>query len=405
MATVSRRSGNRSAGRYRKMVKSGFMAGGKEKDMENEKYTKKKQRKIWKIFLLAGVILCLIFAGAAGGFFYLRTQGEKNLKTEVPAAASEVQEDVNKGETGAADQEEGLYITYQGKKYRYNSDVINILCMGIDKDIPIEEKRDTGSEGLSDAIMLASINTQENTVKFLAVPRDTVVPVKVLNTAGEFVRTENKQITLQYAYGRTAEDSCELMVQAVSNLLYQVPIQRYCSINFQAVPVLNDAIGGVDLTAIETVQWWNGSFYQGQQMHLMGQEALDYVRQRDETIPGSSMGRIERQKQYITCYIDQAKEAVKKDITLPVKLFQSLTEDMCTDLEVEDVTYLASELLEVSVSAEDMSMVPGDVLPAGEHEEYHVQTDALKELVIQSFYEEVPETPQGQEQASVSEER
>ena len=63
------------------------------------------------------------------------------------------------------------------------------------------------------------------------------------------------------------------------------------------------------------------------------------------------------------------------------------------------MTYLASELLQVSVSADDMSMVPGDVVPAGEHEEYHVQTDALKELVVQSFYEEVPEETLQQESA------
>ena len=370
--------------------------------MKREKKTnriQKKKRKVWKYILLAEGILCLILAGAAGGFFYLRAQGEKNLKTSVHVPPADAQEISTEEESTESPSEDGLYITYQGKRYRYNADVINILCMGIDKDLPIEEKRDTGSEGLSDAIMLASINTEENTVKFLAVPRDTVVPVKVLNTAGELVGTENKQITLQYAYGRTAKESCELMKQAVSNLLYQVPIQRYCSINFQAVPVLNDAIGGVKLTSIETVQWWNGSFYEGQEMHLLGEAALDYVRQRDETIPGSSMGRIERQKQYITCYMDQAKEAVKKDLTLPVKLFQSLTEDMCTDLEVEDVTYLASELLQVSVSADDMSMVPGDVVPAGEHEEYHVQTDALKELVVQSFYEEVPEETRQQESA------
>ena len=62
-------------------------------------------------------------------------------------------------------------------------------------------------------------------------PRETIVPVKLIDTAGNFVRTENEQITLQYAYGQTAEKSCELMTDAVSNLLFQLPIQRYCAIN------------------------------------------------------------------------------------------------------------------------------------------------------------------------------
>lgn len=358
----------------------------------DEQKTEKKKKKKSRLKIAAAVVLGIIVLAAAGGglgFLYLRYQGEKNLKTEVPAVSQKTEE--AEGEA-ASDEEkkEGLYITYEGKEYQYNSDVINILCLGIDKDIPMEEKRDTGSEGLADAVILASIDTEEDKINFLAVPRETIVPVKLIDTAGNFVRTENKQITLQYAYGQTAEKSCELMTDAVSNLLFQLPIQRYCAINFQALPALNDAIGGVDLVSIETVHWWNGSFYEGQQLHLAGELALDYVRQRDETIPESSMGRLERQKQYITCYLEQAKAAVSNDLTLPVKLFQSLTENMCTDITAADISYLVPELLNMDVSLDNISMVPGDVITGGEHEEYHVDSDSLKKLVVQMFYKEVP---------------
>lgn len=359
--------------------------------MEEQKIDKKKKSRL-KIAaaVVLGTIL-LIVAGAGLGFLYLRFQGERSLKSQVQIMDANMENRENTSEDSISEEEqEGFYITYDGKQYQYNSDVINILCLGIDKDIPIEEKRETGSEGLADVVILASIDTKEDTLKFLAVPRETMVPVKLIDTKGNFVRTENEQITLQYAYGQTAEKSCELMIDTVSNLLFQLPIQRYCAINFQALPALNDAIGGVDLVSIETVHWWNGSFYEGQQMHLEGQAALDYVRQRDETIPKSSMGRLERQKQYITCYLEQAKEAVGKDLTLPVKMFQSLTENMCTDVTVADITYLVPELLNMEINLENISMVPGETITGGEHEEYHVDADALKQLVIQMFYKEVP---------------
>lgn len=359
--------------------------------MEEQKIDKKKKSRL-KIAaaVVLGTIL-LIVAGAGLGFLYLRFQGERSLKSQVQIMDANMENRENTSEDSISEEEqEGFYITYDGKQYQYNSDVINILCLGIDKDIPIEEKRETGSEGLADVVILASIDTKEDTLKFLAVPRETIVPVKLIDTKGNFVRTENEQITLQYAYGQTAEKSCELMIDTVSNLLFQLPIQRYCAINFQALPALNDAIGGVDLVSIETVHWWNGSFYEGQQMHLEGQAALDYVRQRDETIPKSSMGRLERQKQYITCYLEQAKEAVGKDLTLPVKMFQSLTENMCTDVTVADITYLVPELLNMEINLENISMVPGETITGGEHEEYHVDADALKQLVIQMFYKEVP---------------
>lgn len=359
--------------------------------MEEQKIDKKKKSRL-KIAaaIVLGTIL-LIVAGAGLGFLYLRFQGERSLKSQVQIMDANMENRENTSEDSISEEEqEGFYITYDGKQYQYNSDVINILCLGIDKDIPIEEKRETGSEGLADVVILASIDTKEDTLKFLAVPRETMVPVKLIDTKGNFVRTENEQITLQYAYGQTAEKSCELMIDTVSNLLFHLPIQRYCAINFQALPALNDAIGGVDLVSIETVHWWNGSFYEGQQMHLEGQAALDYVRQRDETIPKSSMGRLERQKQYITCYLEQAKEAVGKDLTLPVKMFQSLTENMCTDVIVADITYLVPELLNMEINLENISMVPGETITGGEHEEYHVDADALKQLVIQMFYKEVP---------------
>lgn len=359
--------------------------------MEEQKIDKKKKSRL-KIAaaIVLGTIL-LIVAGAGLGFLYLRFQGERSLKSQVQIMDANMENRENTSEDSISEEEqEGFYITYDGKQYQYNSDVINILCLGIDKDIPIEEKRETGSEGLADVVILASIDTKEDTLKFLAVPRETIVPVKLIDTKGNFVRTENEQITLQYAYGQTAEKSCELMIDTVSNLLFQLPIQRYCAINFQALPALNDAIGGVDLVSIETVHWWNGSFYEGQQMHLEGQAALDYVRQRDETIPKSSMGRLERQKQYVTCYLEQAKEAVGRDLTLPVKMFQSLTENMCTDVTVADITYLVPELLNMEINLENISMVPGETITGGEHEEYHVDADALKQLVIQMFYKEVP---------------
>ena len=349
------------------------------------------KKRILKVCLIFLGIFFFLLSGSIAGFFYLRVKGEKGLKTAVPAAEQSEKKSEKKGQKEQEDLPEGIYTTYQGKRYRYKEDVINFLCLGIDKDIPMEEKRNTGSEGLADAVLLVSINVQSKDVKLLAIPRETVIPVKVFDRAGNFLKTENKQITLQYAYGRTAKDSCELTAEAVSNLLYKLPIQRYCAINFTALPVLNDAIGGVKLTALETVQWWNGSFYEGQDLHLKGQMALDYVRQRDETIPESSMGRLERQKQYITGFIDQAKAAVKKDVTLPAELFQQLTDHMCTNITLEDLAYLAPELVNIRLNPENIGMVPGDVVPAGEHEEYHVHTEELKKLVIQSFYEEVPE--------------
>ena len=63
---------------------------------------------------------------------------------------------------------------------------------------------------------------------------------------------------------------------------------------------------------------------------------------------------------------------------------------MCTNITVEDIAYLVPKLLDVSLTGEDIIMVPGEIVQPGEYEEYHVNTDQLKEIVINNFYKEIP---------------
>lgn len=349
---------------------------GKEQESPLEKHRLRRWQKV--LAMVLALILVLV-AGFAGSFFFLRAKGEKNLKTQVPETA----------ESAPEEEREGIFVTYKGKEYKYNENIINFLCLGIDKDVPIEEKRTGDIEGLADAVLLASVDVEDGLVQLLAIPRDTIVPVKVMDSQGRFERNENVQITMQYTYGRTAKESCELMTDTVSNLLFRLPIQRYCSINFEAVPTLNDAIGGVDVDVLEDIYGEHCTLYAGTTEHLEGYEALDYIRWRDEWVAESSMGRLERQKQYMSNYFNQAKDAVKKDLTLPVKVFQELDANMCTNITVEDITYLVPELLDITLDTENIAMVPGEVVQGEEFEEYHVDDDALKDLVISRYYEEV----------------
>ena len=118
-------------------------------------------------------------------------------------------------------------------------------------------------------------------------------------------------------------------------------------------------------------------------------EALDYIRWRAEWEAGSSMTRLERQKQYMSNYFAQAKNAVKSDLTLPVRVFGELSGNMCTNVTVEDITYLVPEILDISLDTENIAMIPGEVTQPGEYEEYHVYEEELKQLVVSMFYEEV----------------
>lgn len=340
---------------------------------------KKKKWRMWqKILLGFGSALLVILIGGASTFFVLKAQGEKGLKTQV--------EETNTEEA----RESGHYILHNGKEYRYREDVINILCIGVDKEQSMGEKRNYDIYGLADANLLVSIDTKKDQLSIIAIPRDVMTEVQMTTKSGQVVEKTTTQLCQQYGYGRTPEQGGELMMEAVSKLLYQVPIQRYCAINFQALPVLNDAIGGVDVTALQDIP--DMELVVGTPVHLTGKDALTYIRWRDQTAEASNLARVERQKQYVLAFLGKAKEVVASDMSIPVTLFQQMQQNMSTNLQLEDITYLAPELVNMSVSGELMRMIPGDPVQGEIYEEYHVNQDALKELVIESFYEEVSET-------------
>lgn len=337
-------------------------------------------KKIWVRVCLFLVVFIVVVVSA---FFVIRANSEKRLKSEARKNSA--------ANTTETETKKAYDLEYEGKKYAYKEDIINILCLGIDKELEMNQARETGSMGLADAIFILSIDTKENRMRVIAIPRDTIVPIKILDTDGNNMGTEKKQITLQFAYGKTAEESGKLMVDTVSQVMYKLPIQRYCAINFQALPVMNDAIGGVEVTVLEDMTWWRAEFTEGNTLLLKGDVALDYVRQRNEYVQASSMSRIERQKQYLMAFAAKAKEAVKQDLTIPVTLFQSIQSNMTTDVKLDEITYLSTELLETNFSSEDVFMVPGDVVMGAEYEEYHVNEEALKKIIVEVFYEEVKE--------------
>lgn len=333
---------------------------------------KKKRRKKWPVWqkVLVGVVaaICVIIVGGFSAFFIFRSVGESSLKAE------------------ASDNR----ITYNGKEYQYKEDMINILCLGIDKAEAMEKKIERREIlGMSDAIMLVSIDTKQDTLKIIAIPRDTMTDVSVTDETGEVVRQEKMQLCYQYAYGARAEQSGQLTMDTVSRLLYNIPIEKFCAINFAALPIVNDAIGGVDLVVQEDFSSEIPEFVLGQEVHLEGDLALQYVRKRNKHVVNTVVLRTQRQKQYALAFLEKAKTVVAEDMTLPVTIFQNLQENMSTNISIADITYLVPELLEMNLSEDIIEVLPGESALGEEFVEYHVDVDAMKDLIISTFYEEV----------------
>lgn len=343
---------------------------------------RKKIRRIRAIILsILGCLLILVLTVVG-----VRALGKRSLQKKADQEMSMT----SKEEVGAEEAEEGI-VYYEGEKYRYNKNIMTFLFMGIDNDDSFEASEQMGRAGQSDCNFLAVMDTKKRTVKLIGISRDTMTDIAIYDENGEYMRTVQEHLAIQYAYGDGSKKSCELQVEAVSNLMYGLPIHGYCAINLDGIAVLNDAVGGVQLTVKETFHEAGFSFREGDNVTLKGQQAHAYVRYRGKDF-ASNNRRIERQKQYLKAFANTLIEQTKKDITVPVKVSQKMKDYMITDISLDQITYLASELLNYSIDLDNIRSIEGEVIQPEDspYEQFHVDYDALYELILEVFYEKVP---------------
>lgn len=278
-------------------------------------------------------------------------------------------------------------IRYQGTVYRYNEDVLTFLFMGIDKNSEVKTLQEGTKGGQADAMFLLVLNPQSKEASIIAIPRDTMAEIYVYNENGDYIGTSTAQLALQHGYGDGAAISCQRTVDAVSRLFYGLGISGYCSINMEAIPKLNDAVGGVEVEILEDIP--GTKLKAGNSALLKGKDAYTYLRSRDTKSFGSAGKRLERQKQYLTAYAAKAMGEMKKDITLPVTLYNTLSKYMVTDVTIDEVSYLASQASGYHFDSQNMYSLAGETVMGEKFEEYYLDEDALYELILKVFYNDI----------------
>ncbi|NBI91037.1 LytR family transcriptional regulator [Lachnospiraceae bacterium] len=354
-----------------------------------ERRDRKRKKKIfWGVLL--GIFFCstTIFVS----FEIMRAVGKSRLYGRAEAAAPDMgpvtakealtEEEEDKWQEG--------WVKYQGKIYAYNEDIMTFLFMGIDKDSEVEAVEEGTDGGQADALFLAVMNPREKTIKIIGINRNTIADVDIYNKEGAYVTTKKAQIAVQHGFGNGVEESCEYQRKAVSRLFYGLPIHGYAAIQMSAIPTINDAVGGVDVTVLEDLSIKDGMLIKGANVHLMGKTAFWYVKYRDTNTFGSADMRLERQKQYLTGFMDAAKQAAKENIAVAAELYQAIMPMMVTDISLEEAAYLAPVLLDYrSGGKEGFYMLEGETVMGEVFEEFHVDEDALYEMILDIFYEPV----------------
>lgn len=360
-------------------------------DPEKVKRDKKRKRKVVALTVLAAITGLLAAAFAA--FLIVGAIGKANLRSNVIAAPklenAPVVIELQPTEEEAAGWKEG-WVKYNGQVYAYNEDILTFLVMGIDKNRDVKEVDEGTNGGQADALFLVVLNPHDNSLSVIGINRNTMTDISVYDDNGAYVNTIKAQIAVQHGFGNGVEESCEYQVNAVQHLFYEMPVHGYAAINMSAIGPLTDMVGGVDVVALEDIKSGNSTVIkEGEEVHLEGDLAFAYIHNRDTKEFGSADHRLERQKQFITTYLQKVKQKTKQDISFPITVYQKIATQTVTDLTVDEMTYLVSIAKDYSFDENYLYTLKGETKQGDVFEEFYVDETDLFELILKIFYEPV----------------
>lgn len=325
------------------------------------------------ILVLISVIGTLAFIGY--GIYVFQSQQIKHI-----TIGSEI------GDSG----NEYMFITYNGKEYQYNSQITTLLYTGIDSEGELVETTQYGDKPRADSIFLIALNRINKTMSVICINRDTMTDIRRFSITGKDLGTYTSHIGYAYSYGNGGEASCLNLQEAVSTLLCNIPINDYIVTNQTSIPYLNDLVDGVTVTVPnnDLVKLYP-EMKKGEQINLDESNVRDFLHYRDTKKDFSNVGRLERQQAYMTVFFEKLKTQIdeNKYITLWDK-FQDMDEYIQTSITKNKYTDLVN-LIDIVQFSDNYYSIEGENVVGASHDEFYYDKTALKEKIIEIFYEEI----------------
>lgn len=331
-----------------------------------------------KICMLLIIILIIVLSVLGGGYYLLSQKNASSPQNGGQNSDSRNQTDLSQNSD---------IVEYKGETYKYNDHLSNYLFLGIDTRETVDTYQSQVDAGQADAIFLVSMDRATEKIKVLFIPRDSMTRIEVFNPYGQSLGETTDHLNIQYAFGDGKEKSCELMKTAVSDMLDGLPIQGYCSMNMDGISVITDFVGGIQLTIPDdSLADVNPEYKKGAVVDITGETAEQFVRYRDIDKTQSALVRQERQKTFLQALVQKAQEKAREDAGFVTGLYDSVKSYTVTNMGND----IFAKLLAASQNGiTDTETVPGEGTHGENFDEYHIDEDALSDLIISMFYEKI----------------
>lgn len=287
-------------------------------------------------------------------------------------------------------------LSYNGQVYVPKDNIETFLVMGLDK-VKGESSYDSyDNDEQADFLMLFVFDNDAKKCSAIHINRDTMADMNVLGVAGNRVDTVTKQIALAHTYGKGGDISCRNTANAVEGLLSNlkaldrteplkdVKVNHYISLAMDSVAIMNDLVGGVEVTVLEDFTGFDSSLVKGETVVLNGEQALHYVRTRYGLEDSSNSTRMERQQQYINSWYDKYSQCVAEDDEFIIEASLAISDYIVSDRSATQLRVLARKFSEYEYNG--IINIEGTLELGEQFMEFYPDDDSLLKIVVEEFY-------------------
>lgn len=298
-------------------------------------------------------------------------------------------------------------IELNGTTYTYDHRIETWLFIGTDDSGNEEAKGEDYLGNMADFLLLAVVDKTDKTYGFIQVNRDTIADVTLMQKDGSGLASAELQICTAHWYGGNPQQSCENTVEAVSNLMGGISIDGYYSIGMDAIPALNKAVGGVEVTVIGDFSKADPTLKEGETVLLGDEQAYMYVRGRMNVGDGSNEQRMQRQDQYMKALFDKIEQTFKENPKFLNTLYNDLGEKAVTNTKGRDVSRIISSMAggeSKGIYQFEGESTLGQRLGDGiDHAEFLVDEASVESIMKELFHLEESDEPDEDEESEDSE--
>ena len=299
----------------------------------------------------------MISAGAVAEQTARKTTGSEEGETDTEESEATL---TSEAESELIAQQQEAILNTADQMFQ-TKNTYNILLLGVDR-------RDQSWNGNSDVVMLVTVNMEKQKIYMTSFLRDLYV-----NISGIGVRKLN---------AASANGGPELAVQTLEEN-YQVQIDNYAMVDFNAMIDVIDALGGIDLEIDEAERVTANNYItcmcqdneedpkphyikEAGFVHLSGYQAVGYARNR-YTGKGSDFRRTQRQRNVMTAILKKVQSGSYDSLTDVVKsIMPYITHDI-TQMEMIGIlmklnTWIGYDTVEQHIPYDNEYYVENEIL-------------------------------------------